>query len=56
MRFKIGMDGIQYRPLGPGDSAVGILTEPEMDSLTSEDGFVRTQLESAKAAGADHGR
>jgi len=55
MRFKIGTDGIQYRPLGPGDSAVGILIEQEIDSLISDGGFVRKQLEAAKAAGADTG-
>lgn len=55
MRFKIGMDGIQYRPLGPGHSAVGILTEPEIDLLVRDEGFVRTQLEAARAAGADTG-
>ena len=55
MRFKIGMDGIQYRPLGPGDSAVGILTEPESASITSPHGFHRRQLEAAKASGASTG-
>ena len=55
MRFKIGMDGVDNRPLGPGDSAVGILTEPEISSLTSPDGFFCTQLETAEAAGADTG-
>lgn len=52
MRFKIGMDGIQYRPLGPGDSAIGILTKLELDSLTSPDGFIRMQLDAAKSNGA----
>lgn len=55
MRFKIGKDGIQNRSLGPGDSAIGILTEAEVDSLTSPDGFHRQQLEAAKAAGASTG-
>lgn len=55
MRFKIGKDGIKNRPLGVGDSAIGIVTEAEMDSLTSPTGFHRTQLEAAKAAGARTG-
>ena len=55
MRFKIGKDGIANRPLGPGDSAIGILLESEMDSLTSPDGFIRTQLEAAQSSGASTG-
>lgn len=55
MRFKVGKDGIKNRPLGPGDSAVGILVEAEVESLTSPDGFHRQQLEAAKAAGASIG-
>jgi N-acetylmuramic acid 6-phosphate etherase len=52
MRFKIGLDGLQYRTLGPGDSAVGIVSEDEKASLLSPDGFHRLQLEAAKKAGA----
>ena len=55
MRFKVGKDGIKYRPLGSGDSAIGILVESEMDSLTSPTGFHRTQLEAAGASGASTG-
>lgn len=52
MRFKIGLDGLKYRPLGHGDSAVGIVSEEEKASLLSPEGFHRTQLEAAKKAGA----
>jgi N-acetylmuramic acid 6-phosphate etherase len=52
MRFKIGLDGLKYRPLGAGDSAVGIVSEDEKASLLSPDGFHRVQLEAAKKAGA----
>ena len=52
MRFKIGLDGLKYRPLGNGDSAVGIVSEAEKDSLFAPGGFHRTQLEAARAAGA----
>jgi N-acetylmuramic acid 6-phosphate etherase len=55
MRFKIGLDGLKYRPLGPGDSAVGIVSDDEKDSLLSPKGFHRLQLEAAKRAGAKIG-
>jgi N-acetylmuramic acid 6-phosphate etherase len=52
MRFKVGLDGLKYRPLGPGDCAVGIVSEREKASLLSANGFHRAQLESARRAGA----
>lgn len=52
MKFKIGLDGLKYRQIGPGDSAVGILTEPEIDSLTDPNGFHRAQLDRDRSAGA----
>jgi N-acetylmuramic acid 6-phosphate etherase len=52
MRFKVGLDGLEYRRLGPGDSAVGIVSEAEKGSLLSPSGFHREQLESARRAGA----
>jgi len=55
MRFKIGLDGLKYRPLKPGDSAVTIVSEPEKASLLSPDGFCRVQLEAARRAGAKTG-
>lgn len=55
MRFKIGKDGMKYRSLGNGDSAVGILIEPETSSLISPEGFHRTQIEAAKKSGAQTG-
>jgi N-acetylmuramic acid 6-phosphate etherase len=55
MRFRIGLDGIRNRPLGPGDSAVGLVIEAEKDSLLAPDGFHRTQLEAAVKAGAKTG-
>jgi N-acetylmuramic acid 6-phosphate etherase len=55
MRFRIGLDGIKNRPLGPGDSAVGLVVEAEKDSLLAPDGFHRTQLEAAKKDGAKIG-
>ncbi len=55
MRFKVGLDGLKCRPLGKGDSAVGIVSETEQDSLLSTNGFVRKQLEAAQKAGAQAG-
>ena len=55
MRFKVGLDGLKYRPLGKGDSAVGIVSETEKASLLSADGFHRRQLEAARKAGAQIG-
>jgi N-acetylmuramic acid 6-phosphate etherase len=55
MRFRIGQDGIANRPLGKGDSAVGLVVEAEKDAILSPNGFQRQQLEMAKKAGAKTG-
>lgn len=55
MRFRIGLDGLQNRPLGVGDSAVGLVIEAEKDSLLDPRGFHRVQLENAVKAGAKTG-
>lgn len=55
MRFRIGLDGVVDRPLGPGDSAVGLLVEMEQDALLRPDGFHRVQLDAARRAGAATG-
>ena len=55
MRFKIGLDGLKHRPMGKGDSAIGILSDREMASLISPSGFHRVQLEAATMAGAQMG-
>lgn len=55
MRFRIGLDGIKDRPLGAGDSAVALVVEAEMDSLTNANGFFYTQLDAARKAGARTG-
>ncbi len=55
MRFKIGLDGLKYRPLGMGDSAVAVVSEREKESLLSADGFYHIQLEAARKAGAKTG-
>jgi N-acetylmuramic acid 6-phosphate etherase len=55
MRFKIGLDGLPYRPLQKGDSAIGILSAQEGESLATESGFQRVQLQAAQKAGAHIG-
>lgn len=55
MRFRIGLDGLNNRPLGKGDSAVGLVVEAEKEALLDVDGFQRKQLEAAVAAGARTG-
>ena len=48
MRFKIGLDGLPYRSLKNGASAIGILSSAE----SPDGGFFRNQLDAAKKAGA----
>jgi len=51
MRFKVGLDGLPYRPLGSGDCAVGVIAAEEIASL-DPGGCHRTQLDAAQQAGA----
>jgi len=51
-RFRIGLDGLESRPIEPGDAVVCIISEAEKDSLISPDGFYRTQIEAANAHSA----
>jgi N-acetylmuramic acid 6-phosphate etherase len=55
MRFKVGLDGLKYRPLVKDDSAVAIVSETEKGLLLAADGFYRQQLEAARKAGAQTG-
>ncbi len=55
MRFKVGLDGLPYRVLKPGDCAVSVISEAEKKSLVSPNGFFRTQFEAAKKSGAKTG-
>ncbi|HOP96529.1 MAG TPA: hypothetical protein PLK78_03730 [Verrucomicrobiota bacterium] len=55
LRFRIGMDGLEARRLGRGDSAVGIVLEGEEALWLEKDGFIRSQLSSAKESGAETG-
>lgn len=55
MKFKVGLDGLRFRELGAGDSAVGIIAPAELDSAGDESGFYGPQLDAARAAGASVG-
>lgn len=52
LRFRIGLDGLPYRPIRPGESAIGIMTQEEMTDLLSSEGFYRKHLEQAHTLGA----
>jgi N-acetylmuramic acid 6-phosphate etherase len=52
MRFKVGLDGLPARRLGPGDSAAAIVSGSEVAALASPDAFHRARLEEARQAGA----
>lgn len=55
LRFRIGGDGLSGRRLGSGDGAVAILSGSEAAVAARPDGFIRRQLEAARAAGAKTG-
>ena len=52
MRFKVGLDGLSCRLLGPGDSAVAIVGDADVASLLEPGGFHRMRLDDALLAGA----
>jgi N-acetylmuramic acid 6-phosphate etherase len=52
MKFTVGLDGLRYRQLGAGDSAVAIVGPGERGQLADTGGFFRIQLENSRAAGA----
>jgi N-acetylmuramic acid 6-phosphate etherase len=55
MSFRIGLDGMTYRGLTPGDSAIAVVAEAEKDLLLSPEGFFRAQLADANKVGAKLG-
>ena len=52
LKFRIGLDGLEHRPITKGDAVIGIVAEERKAALTSPDGFYRVQLEKADANGA----
>ncbi len=52
MRFKVGLDGLPSRRLGPGDTAAAIVGGAEVADLASPGAFHRARLEEARSAGA----
>lgn len=51
LKFRIGMDGLQSRPISPGDVVVCAVAEIEKESLTSPDGFYHRQIQAANSLG-----
>lgn len=55
LRFRIGTDGLNHRPILAGDVAVSIIAEDGMQNILSPDGFYRVHMEKASDAGAEVG-
>ena len=55
MRFRIGLDGLPQRAMKPGDCAIGILTDAELDLPGVPAGFFQQQLEASQNSGARTG-
>ena len=55
MRFRIGRDGLEQRPCGPGDTAIAILAGGELESIGAPGGSIDTQLLAARHAGGRAG-
>ena len=55
MRFRVGLDGLKYRPLNRADIAVAVIGQDEKSALLKPGGFYHEQLEDAHAAGATIG-
>jgi N-acetylmuramic acid 6-phosphate etherase len=54
MRFKIGTDGIDFRKLNPGDSAI-VITNATNKLSSGKDAFFAEELKRARSAGARTG-
>jgi N-acetylmuramic acid 6-phosphate etherase len=52
MRFRIGLDGLAYRPIRPGDGLTAVVAEPDLALVEGRDARVAAVLASARAAGA----
>ena len=54
-RFRTGLDGLAVRPLGPGDSAIAVVSGREAAISLKGGGFFQKQLAAANHAGARTG-
>ena len=52
LRFRIGLSGLEHRPIRTGDAVISVITEAEKEFFTLPNGFYRTQMEKADASGA----
>ncbi len=55
MRFRIGQDGRQFRPLKESDGSVAVVARMEIDSFLQPRGFYHAQFEAAQKIGARTG-
>ncbi len=53
MRFRIGLDGIAYRPFRKGDAGIVVASGADIVHLASSDAAFTRQLDAAAAAGAE---
>jgi N-acetylmuramic acid 6-phosphate etherase len=55
LRFRIGADGQQFRPLAKGDGAVAVVSRTELAALLKPQGFYHEQFAAAQPVGARTG-
>ena len=55
MRFRIGLEGREFRPLTNGDGVVAVVGRSELAALLKPNGFYHSQFEAAQQAGARTG-
>lgn len=52
MRFRIGLDGVAWRPARPGDGVIAVVTAPDLPLVDSTESVFSAALMTARAAGA----
>jgi N-acetylmuramic acid 6-phosphate etherase len=50
MRFRIGLDGLQYRPIRPGDGVTAVIAELDFPLVATHDAIFSTLLARASAS------
>jgi hypothetical protein len=50
MRFRIGLDGLQHRPIRPGDGVTAVVAEPDFPLIASPDATFSTLLARASVS------
>lgn len=52
MRFRVGLDGLRYRPIRAGDGVTAVVAEPDLGLVEERDATFAGLLSGARAAGA----